>query len=417
MNTPLYSKILSINEKARFHMPGHSGKDFYLFKANELDITEIEGLDNLLTSSGVILDAENLIAKAYGYKHSLMVTSGSTICMQISLYTLKTLNYTVIAYGKMHSSFYNACRIFNIDYLEVLDTEELVEIIKKSDTSPAIFTTTPNYFGECLDLEFIRKTGALLVIDAAHGAHFAYSKLLPDYPKGDIVFSSMHKTMPSQTGGAILNVNSDKLYDHLKFARSLIHSTSPNYMTMASMDLARAHFEEHGEEIYSDIKCHVDSKKGKFSRYTIVDNQDFSRLVINTGVDDGMYISSELHKAGFDVEMATDNKLVFILTAFNIDKLDELEEAINKIPAKQLELTKISGPFTHAQTDITGLTPDFVEIDKAEGYISNAQICIYPPSIPVIELGQVITKEDINILNKNNGHLLGLVNGKVPVLK
>ena len=52
-------------------MPGHSGKDFYLFKANELDITEIEGLDNLLTSSGVILDAENLIAKAYGYKHSL----------------------------------------------------------------------------------------------------------------------------------------------------------------------------------------------------------------------------------------------------------------------------------------------------------------------------------------------------------
>ena len=414
MQTPLYSKILAINEKARFHMPGHSGKDFYEFKANKLDITEIEELDNLLTSSSVIKEAEDLIAKAYGYKHALMATSGSTVCMQIVLYALKELGYSIIAIGEMHSSFYNACRIFSIDYKEYKTKEDL---LPKVDTRSAIFITSPNYFGKTKCLDRYKEYADLLVVDAAHGAHFAFSSILPEYPKADIVFSSMHKTMPAQTGAAIINVNSDELYDNLKFARSLIHSTSPNYMTMASMDLARAYMEENSETLYKHIKEVVDIKKGKFAGYTIEKSDDISRLVINTGEYDAEGIAKDLHKLGFDVEMALENKLVFILTPFNIDALDELESAITSIEAKPLKAIKGFNMGKRLVSSLDNLTPAFLEIDDAEGYISNATICIYPPSIPVLNRGDKITKEDINILNQNKGRLLGLVNGKVPVLK
>ena len=415
MNTPLYSKILNINEKARFHMPGHSGKDFFEFKANKLDITEIEGMDNLLSSSSVILDAENLIAKAYGFKHSMMVTSGSTICMQMSIYALNALGYSIIAFKDMHSSFYNACKVFNVTYKQVENIEDLPP---KSDTRSAIFTTSPNYYGNTIDTDKLKQYADLVVVDAAHGAHFVYSNMLPKYPKGDIVFSSMHKTMPAQTGAAIINVNDDTLYDNLKFARMLIHSTSPNYMTMASMDLARSYFEENGEELYSNIKNKVESKNGVFAGYTIAHSDDISRLVIDTKGMDAFKLASELHKKGFDVEMADSHLLVFILTPFNIDALDELEKTLSSIKGEPLNDMENLSPVEHLVPPLTHVgVPAFLEIEDAEGYIANADICIYPPSIPVIKMGQKITKEDINILKKNKGRLIGLVNNKVPVLK
>ena len=398
-------------------MPGHSGNDFFEFKANKLDITEIEDMDNLLSSSSVILDAENEIARAYGYKHSLMVTQGSTICTHMSIYLAKMLGLKIIALGDMHSSFYNGLTLYQMGYEAYDSIEKIEDVIKKSNTDVAIFTTSPNYFGQAKCLDCINELGAkLVIVDAAHGAHFVYSDVLPEYPKADIVFSSMHKTMPAQTGSAILNVNSDELYNHLKYIRSIMHSTSPSYLLMASMDLARAYMQEQGQALYENIKKVIEAYNGKFSRYTIEKTDDISRLVINTKDDDALDIAHKLHKKGFDVEMAIDNKLVFILTPFNIDKVSVLEKAIDEIDAVKLK-NKIAKHTASEFKEVDGREPLYVDIDDAEGYISNAQICIYPPSIPVIQRGQIIKKEDINILNEHKGHLLGLVNGKVPVLK
>ena len=398
-------------------MPGHSGNDFFEFKANKLDITEIEGMDNLLSSSSVILDAENEIARVYGYKHSLMVTQGSTICMHMSIYLAKMLGLKIVALGDMHSSFYNGLNLYQMEYEAFDSIEKLEDVIKKSNTDVAIFTTSPNYFGQTKCLQRINEIGAkLVIVDAAHGAHFVYSNVLPEYPKADIVFSSMHKTMPAQTGSAILNVNSDELYNHLKYIRSIMHSTSPSYLLMASMDMARAYMEEQGQALYESIKNTIDKYNGKFSRYTIEKVDDISRLVINTNEDDALDIAHKLHEKGFDLEMAIDNKLVFIVTPFNIDKVSLLEKAIDEIEPIKLK-AKTSKQAEVEFESINGRLPSYVDIEEAEGYISNAQICIYPPSIPIIQRGQIIKKEDINILNEHKGHLLGLVNGKVPVLK
>ena len=114
--------------------------------------------------------------------------------------------------------------------------------------------------------------------------------------------------------------------------------------------------------------------------------------------------------------MAYENKLVLILTPFNIDKLDELEKAINNLSFEKRVFEHIDCEKTNIELN-ENLKPDFVEIDDAEGLICNAEISIYPPSQPIISYGKKITKEDINILKAHLVHVLGLVNNKVPVLK
>ena len=138
-------------------MPGHSGKAFFDFQENHLDITEIEGMDNLLAASGVIKEAEDLIAKAYGYNHSIMVTSGSTICMQMSAYTIKQMGLEAVAIGSMHSSFYNAMRLFEIPYIEVENIQKCLDVIGKNQKQVAIFVTSPNYFGDIQDVDTLYK--------------------------------------------------------------------------------------------------------------------------------------------------------------------------------------------------------------------------------------------------------------------
>ena len=399
-------------------MPGHSGKDFYDFKENALDITEIEGTDNLLAATGVIKEAENLIASAYGYKHSIMVTQGSTTCMQMSAYTIKQMGLNVLAVGDMHSSFYNAMHIFNIPYETVENVAKCIDVLQKNAKQVAIFVTSPNYFGQVKDLSLINenKGNSLLIVDAAHGAHFPFSGILPKYPQGDIVFSSMHKTMPVHNGGAIVNINDDYLYNLMLLNLTKIHSTSPSYITLASMDMARAYFEENGDKDYKAIKDKIESFDGKFAGFDIVKSDDISRLVLKKAGVDCYKVLKKLSLLGFEAEMAYEDEIVFIVTPFNYMELDRLKDALSQVGLEPLKSLVIKASKKDKEP-IDGLKPDFVEIDKAEGLIANADICIYPPSTPIVRLGEKITREDINILNAHLGHILGLVNNKVPVLK
>ena len=182
------------------------------------------------------------------------------------------------------------------------------------------------------------------------------------------------------------------------------------------MDLARGYLQENGEDAYKAIAKKVLSYNGKFASFDIEKTDDTSRFVISKEGIDAYKILDDLHKLGFEIEMAYENKLVLILTPFNIDKLDEFEKALNSLDFKYREFEHINIEEKEKENK-DNLMPDFVEIDEAEGYICNAEISIYPPSQPIISYGKKITKEDINILKAHLGHILGLVNNKVPVLK
>ena len=245
---PLYDKIRQINSdlKARFCMPGHSGEGMSenMYSTACLDWTEVDGLDDLLQSGGVILDSEKLIADSMGCEYALMLTQGSTCGMQIAVASAKERGETLAAVGEMHRSFWSACRLFGMQVICFADARELADAELRDKKIGGVFVTSPDYFGRTKDLGALKKIseeiGALFVVDGAHSAHFCYSSLLPDNSCkiADISLISMHKTLPVYGGGALVCVNGDETYAVCRKYRADIHSTSPNYLTMASMDRA-----------------------------------------------------------------------------------------------------------------------------------------------------------------------------------
>ena len=422
MPRPLYDKIAERNAslKARFCMPGHCGENDVdgLYASAQYDWTEVEGLDNLLQSDGVILQSERLLAQSYGYAHALMLTGGSTCAMQIAMLYAKERGGAVVAIGNMHKSFYSAARLFGLDiycFADVRQAEECKELIS------CVFVTSPDYYGVVTPLkdikEFAVRKGAALVVDEAHSAHFPYSHLLPDnaHKYADIAFASMHKTLPVYGGGAALFVNGGEAYETCRKLRAELHTTSPNYLVMASIDYAQDLMSRKGEEFYAKVKYSIEKFKMQSAVGRVLPTDDFSRLVIKIDGFDCDSVSRQLAAGGVFAEMAYGDKLVFIVTPFNCGKLAVLGEALKYVRLDKLgEYPDIDLHLSHNRE--IGKTV-FVDFDSALGETSAMDIGFYPPGVPTIKKGDVLDAAAINFIKKYSTKLFGLACGKVGVLK
>ncbi len=424
---PLYDKIRQINSdlKARFCMPGHSGEGMSenMYSTACLDWTEVDGLDDLLQSGGVILDSEKLIADSMGCEYALMLTQGSTCGMQIAVASAKERGETLAAVGEMHRSFWSACRLFGMQVICFADARELADTELRDKKIGGVFVTSPDYFGRTKDLGALKKIseeiGALFVVDGAHSAHFCYSSLLPDNSCkiADISLISMHKTLPVYGGGALVCVNGDETYAVCRKYRADIHSTSPNYLTMASMDRADGYMRKNGERLYADLKKDVDAfiSVNKIGR--AIERDDFSRLTLKIEGKDAYSAMKDLARRGVYAEAAYGDMLVFIVTPFNGDKLEALANEL-----KKTELTDIDDDFERManlklkRSDASGCA-ESVEISDAAGRVSAGEIGVYPPGVPFVKKGDVIDEKTVSFLKKYRNRLFGLASGRVNVIK
>lgn len=405
-------------------MPGHSGVkgEEKLFSASEFDWTEVEGLDNLLESQGVILDSEKLIAKSYGYKYSLMLTQGATTAMQIAVNVIKERSDTVIAFGDMHKSFWSACTLFGMNAVIAKDISDIEDIAKHNNIG-AVFVTSPDYFGQTKDLSDLRqicdKTGALLVVDEAHSAHFVFSSLLPDNASkfADMSFVGMHKTLPVYGGGALININDKDLYEKCRRYRAMLHSTSPNYLIMASMDYARDYMERNGEVLYAELKDKVKAFANNLKTGEVVNSADFSRLVIKFKGKDCYDLLGQLADRGIFIEAAYGDRLVLIVTPFNKDKLNLIAEALDEVELKDLE-ELILPSLENIKIDSKQIiSTEFVDTDNCLNRISAGEIGIYPPGVPVIRKGDIMSEDAVAFIKKYKNRLFGLASDRVAVIK
>lgn len=424
MSRDIYDKVKEYNGavKARFCMPGHSGVDSLdaLYSSAAYDWTEVNGLDNLLYSDGVIANCEKKLAKNYGYENSLMLTSGSTCGMLIAMAVARSGRGVALAIGDMHKSFFASARIVGEKIRccnNLREAEELSSSVKIS----CVFVTCPDYFGRLKPLkeikEFALRMGALLVIDEAHSAHFPYSSLLPNNASkyADIALASMHKTLPVYGGGALVLTNGEDVYMQCRALRADIHTTSPNYLVMASMDYADDYMARRGEEEYAKVKRSVDRFKTILKVGEVVETDDFSRLVVKIdGVDCGK-ICDALVAQGVYAEMSYGDLLVFIVTPFNCDKLDLLASLLNTVSQEKLE-SEVDADFGMQNVEKLG---DVVLVmpDCALGKVCAVDIGIYPPGTPVIIKGDVINQKAIDFIKKYSSRLFGLACGKVPMIE
>ncbi len=375
-------------------MPSHGGTpalpaDEGLFASAPFDVTELSFSDVLASSSGVILEAENLAAKAYGADHTLFFTAGATDAIRTALLCVKGGR---IAYlGDMHVSFHAARRLFSLDVTGVTSLKEIEE-----GHFGAVCVTSPDYYGRVKDIKTIaevcHKAGALLIVDEAHGAHFAFSALLPESAVGcaDFVIHGAHKTLPVYTGGAMLHVK-DAFYKKARDARREVIGTSPSYLVMASLDYARDLFEREGEKMYASVKEAIDRVKAAHPAVKTLFSDDFTRVVVKRERG-GYALASAWEREGIFVEAADADRAVLIVTPFNVNYLEEAFSIAENCHDENAEYPDIS--------DIIGK-------------VSVYDVGVYPPGVPLVRAGEVVSKETADVLRANLDRLFGTVDGKI----
>ena len=260
-----------------FHMPGHKRQKTVDFNPYKIDITEIEGFDNLHHAEGVLLEAQKKAEKLYGSEESHFLINGSTagILSAVSACAKKT----VLIARNCHKAVYHAALIRNLDvyyvYPEIQEEFMLNGGINPADVErsleehpeiEAVVITSPTYDGIVSDVKRIAEIahayGKPLIVDEAHGAHFGFSKYFPEnsvHLGADIVIHSLHKTLPSYTQTALIHING-KLVDRQKVRMFLqmYQTSSPSYILMAGIDECIRYVEEQGTDAFDKFAERLD---------------------------------------------------------------------------------------------------------------------------------------------------------------
>ncbi len=448
METPLYTRLINYHSQNRisFAMPGHKNGVGLIGELLNCDVTELSKTEDLFHAGEYTQKSLELLAKTYKSQKSFILTSGSTTAIHTMLLSVLNIGDTLLASADCHMSVVNICAIMGIkirvlpkEYKNNLPTKTvgIAKMLKEYPDIKACIITSPNYYGVCSDVEDIAKEchkyGIPLIVDEAHGAHFIASDKLPKTAMelgADMSCQSAHKTLNALTGAAYLHVKSN-LVSPKRVERTLLmlHSSSPSYIIASSADIARAQLEcdsawEGTIKICEEFKDVIENT----TDIEFLENDDKTRLVLcfdNYDIS-GFEVSKLLSEYyDIDVEMATANAIVLIITASNTkDELDRmcvaLGNILKKVPKTQGNTFLVN--IEHSEEILPFIAhrskKKEVNIDDCVGKMCAETITVYPPGIPVLYAGEVIKKEAIEYIKENEkkGALItGITDGLISI--
>lgn len=220
-----------------FHMPGHKGRGDEI---QRIDITEIDGFDNLHDPEGIIKEEMDRAAEIYGTKRTYFSVNGSTCAILAAISAAVPKGGTLLIERGCHMSVYHAAylRDLHLQYIGYPTPEE-----EKPYAPDAIVITSPSYEGCVKDVsywsDYAHTRGIPLIVDEAHGAHFSFHPYFPvsAIKKGaDLVIQSVHKTLPAMTQTALLHQCSDRIApDQIQRFFDIYETSSPSYVLLASI--------------------------------------------------------------------------------------------------------------------------------------------------------------------------------------
>lgn len=463
---PLLDEVLKYKKENNLilSMPGNKsgigflrddiGKEF-VNNMGFLDITEVDPLDNLHCPEGVIKESQELLAKTYDVKKAYFVVNGSTAGNLASIFDAFNEGDEVLVERNCHKSVYNGLilRKLKVKYIEPIIHEdkgiflpptekEIYKALGESKNVKGIILTYPNYFGIGYDifdtLIELKKKGLKIIIDGAHGAHYGASEKLPKsiVKYADYIVLSAHKTLPSLTQGSYLLVNNDNNVD---FYLKAFMTTSPSYLIMSSLDYSRYYLDNYGKEDYDkliNLANKWSDKINKLNKVSVLNekdlpngyNLDLSRyiLILPKGYS-GHKLLDYLRKTNIQCEMSFAGGVVLILSPFNLEK--DFEKIYNSLEKLDLSLIadiqyqnyysvipkKVLEPY-----EVFNMDFEYVDIYESVGRISKEALIPYPPGIPLICAGEVISKEAIDLISgyiRNKKTVIGLEGKLIKVIK
>lgn len=464
----LYQKLKTYSESDYygFHMPGH--KRNTTFMAADLpygiDITEIDGFDDLHHADGILKEAQERTARVYHAEESHFLINGSTAGLLSAILGSTRKNDTVLVARNCHKSVYHAIYMNELhpvylypefsDDLQ-LNTELSVETVEKAlsenPEAKAVIMVSPTYDGVISDIEGIARTvhrrKIPLIVDEAHGAHLGFSSYFgknANQKGADIVIHSLHKTLPALTQTAVLHMNGK--YANREKVRMYLHmiqTSSPSYVLMASIDECIMLLQEHGKEVFEDyekrlICLRTNLQHLKHLRILETEHFDSSKIVISvkgTNITSSELYDTLLEKYHLQMEMLAGSYVIAMTSmADTKEGFQRLEHALQEIDSciefEQDE--KKSGRIPEA-VQILNSAETYRMVEKhpdqresrgwqeAKGMISTEYAYLYPPGIPLIVPGEEITEDVILTLEqfkKNQFTIEGLSKeGCIEVLK
>lgn len=447
--TPLADALerMLTKEYVPFDVPGHKHNnqrlaEFFGERCVALDFNSRESIDNLCEPSGVIMEAQKLAAEAFGAEHAFFMVGGTTSSVQAMIMSTCSQGDKIILPRNVHVSVLNAVILsgavpiyMNPKIHETLgislgiSPSEFEGCIKANTDAKAVFINNPTYYGICSDLSSIvqiaHEYGIKVLVDEAHGTHFAFSDNLPLSAMecgADMSAISMHKTGGSFTQSSILLIGKNVDCRHVQNVINLTRTTSSSYLLLASLDIARSNLACLGKEeqdriisLVSNARKEINEIDGFYAfAEDIIDgeavyNFDKTKLCINSS-----YIGLagiELYKILRDeyriqVEFGDINNILAICSIGDTkEKLDELIAAIRDISKKYESKNKLDYRYEYIAPTIK-ISPrkayymprERLPLDKCLGRISHDFIMCYPPGIPILAPGELINEKIISHL-------------------
>lgn len=431
------------SQNAAFHTPGHkrgqgSFKAFQQLVGDrtlQADLPELPELDNLFAPQGAIAQAQTLAAQTFGAEQTWFLANGSTAGIMAAILATCHPGDKILLPRNVHQSVISglilsgAMPIFlqpeydaSLDIAHSVTPETVAIALQAHPDAKAILIVYPTYYGVCGEIQAIadlaHAAGIPLLVDEAHGAHFAFH---PDLPisalsaGADLTVQSTHKTLSALTQASMLHVQGERI-DRDRIARSLqlVQSTSPNYLLLASLDAARAQMAIEGKELMArtlELSDHARSRIAELPNLKVFQPKDWAldktRLTVTVtklGID-GFTADEILHQnLGVTAELPSLQHLTFIISLGNTETdIDRLVQALQQLPSGSFSPTQIS-EFDLPETVMSPREAFFagsetVETHLAIDRVSAELICPYPPGIPVLLPGERITKGAIASLN------------------
>lgn len=443
----LYDKLLQYqsSEMYPFHMPGHKRRKDDFANPFLIDITEIEGFDNLHHAEGILKDAQDRAAALYHSEETYFLVNGSTCGILAAVSACMTRGGKILMARNCHKAAYHAAYLRGLDieylYPEKEDIfginggihEDIVEkALEEFQDIQAVMITSPTYDGVVSNVEkiaqIVHRKGIPLIVDEAHGAHFGFHEYFPKSSVemgADLVIHSLHKTLPSLTQTALLHVNGNRVdRECLRRFLDIYQTSSPSYVFMAGMDSCVCLLEKRGGELFESLRRNLEvfykqteslgciylANHGLMGKSGIHDF-DRSKLVIsarNAGFTGNQLANLLRNRYHLELEMAGGS---YGLALTSISDTEEgflrLSEALKEIDAcleNKIEKNTEKSTLTiediviknevwcriHGALESPG---ESVLLEKAEGKICREFVYLYPPGIPMLVPGEIISRE------------------------
>jgi arginine decarboxylase len=443
----------------RFHMPGHKGgrnldpqvARLVGEQAFALDITGVEGMDDLHQPQGVLARAQELLAEAFGADYSYFLINGTSCGIQALLLTLCNPGDKIIVPRNMHKSmiagviFSGAHPLFVAPEVDAsrgialgVTPGRIQQVLDQHPDARGVLLINPTYYGTSSDLEGIGAVLAAynvpLVLDEAHGPHFYFH---PGFPRPGLaagaaaVAQGMHKLLGGLTQSSVLHLKGEGLErERLEASLRLLQSTSASYLLLASLDGARRQMVLHGRQLLEEtlararwareeinkipgLSCLGKEEAGR-PGFDDLDETKLTVTVKDLGLT-GQQVELILrYQYNIQVELSDLFNILLMVTIGTTDRdIEKLLFALRDISNRRREfagrgelLRRAEGLLEEPLIPELVLLPReaffrpsrVVALEAAAGKISAEVVTAYPPGIPIVCPGEGLTPEIIDYL-------------------